>query len=101
MQKVYWFFLAIEKQDNEQKAKWLCEKIIGYCILNNKQDKMNLSVQQVGGSLLVVLHFTLAADTKKGMRPSFSNSGAPDKASALYHYFIEQCRSRGIKAETG
>ncbi|MDR5609739.1 MULTISPECIES: D-aminoacyl-tRNA deacylase [unclassified Arsenophonus] len=94
-------FLAIEKEDNEQKAQRLCEKIIGYRIFNDEQDKMNLSIQQVGGSLLVVSQFTLAADTKKGMRPSFSNSATANKANALYHYFIEQCRLRGIKAETG
>lgn len=94
-------FLAIEKEDNEQKAQRLCEKIIGYRIFNDEQDKMNLSIQQIGGSLLVVSQFTLAADTKKGMRPSFSNSATADKANALYHYFIEQYRLRGIKAETG
>ncbi|RXK33237.1 D-tyrosyl-tRNA(Tyr) deacylase [Arsenophonus endosymbiont of Bemisia tabaci Asia II 3] len=94
-------FLAIEKEDNEQKAQRLCEKIIGYRIFSDEQDKVNLSIQQIGGSLLVVSQFTLAADTKKGMRPSFSNSATADKANALYHYFIEQCRLRGIKAETG
>lgn len=64
--------LGVEKDDDEQKAKRLCEKVLGYRIFSDEQGKMNLNVQQAGGSLLVVSQFTLAADTKKGMRPSFS-----------------------------
>ncbi len=68
--------LGVEKGDDQQKAKRLCEKVIGYRIFSDEQDKMNLNIQQIGGSLLVVSQFTLAADTQKGMRPSFSG-GAP------------------------
>ncbi|OCQ54195.1 D-tyrosyl-tRNA(Tyr) deacylase [Photorhabdus australis subsp. thailandensis] len=93
--------LGVEKEDDQQKAKRLCEKVIGYRIFNDEQDKMNLNVQQVGGSLLVVSQFTLAADTQKGMRPSFSGGASPDKADELYRYFVERCRQSGVKTETG
>lgn len=93
--------LGVEKDDNEQKAKRLCEKVCGYRIFSDEKDKMNLNVQQVGGSLLVVSQFTLAADTQKGMRPGFSNGASPELANALYHYFIEQCQQQGLNTQTG
>ncbi|KAA1195185.1 D-aminoacyl-tRNA deacylase [Photorhabdus heterorhabditis] len=93
--------LGVEKEDDQQKAKRLCEKVIGYRIFSDEQDKMNLNVQQVGGSLLVVSQFTLVADTQKGMRPSFSGGANPDKADELYRYFVERCCQSGVKTETG
>lgn len=64
--------LGVEKDDDQQKAKRLSDKVLGYRIFSDENDKMNLNVQQAGGSVLVVSQFTLAADTQKGMRPSFS-----------------------------
>lgn len=93
--------LGVEKDDDEQKAKRLCEKVLGYRIFSDEQGKMNLNVQQAGGSLLVVSQFTLAADTKKGMRPSFSGGAEPTKADQLYQYVVEQSRTQGITTETG
>lgn len=63
--------LGVEQDDNERKAQRLCERVLGYRIFGDEDDKMNLNVQQAGGSLLVVSQFTLVADTQKGMRPSF------------------------------
>ncbi|GAB1438326.1 D-aminoacyl-tRNA deacylase [Providencia sp.] len=93
--------LGVEKDDDEQKAKRLCEKVLGYRIFSDEQGKMNLNVQQAGGSLLVVSQFTLAADTKKGMRPSFSGGAEPERADNLYQYFVEQSRLQGIETQTG
>ncbi|NBM53345.1 D-tyrosyl-tRNA(Tyr) deacylase [Proteus sp. G2669] len=93
--------LGVEKDDNEQKAKRLCEKVCGYRIFSDENDKMNLNVQQAGGSLLVVSQFTLAAETQKGMRPGFSNGASPELAKNLYHYFIEQCQLQGLETQTG
>lgn len=62
---------------------------------------MNLNVQQAGGSVLVVSQFTLAADTERGMRPGFSKGAAPDKAEALYEYFVERCRQQKMNTQTG
>ena len=62
---------------------------------------MNLNVKQAGGSLLVVSQFTLAADTERGMRPSFSGGAAPQEAEALYEYFVERCKQQGIDVATG
>ncbi|AYH50077.1 MULTISPECIES: D-aminoacyl-tRNA deacylase [Dickeya] len=93
--------LGIEQGDDEQKAARLCEKVIGYRIFSDDNGKMNLNVQQAGGSLLVVSQFTLAADTQKGMRPSFSRGAAPAEADRLYQYFVGQCRERGLTTETG
>ncbi|MGG4609321.1 D-aminoacyl-tRNA deacylase [Providencia sp. Me31A] len=93
--------LGVEKDDDEQKAKRLCEKVLGYRIFSDEQGKMNLNVQQAGGSLLVVSQFTLAADTKKGMRPSFSGGAEPERADNLYQYFVEQSRQHGVETQTG
>ena len=83
--------LGVEKDDDEQKANRLCERVLGYRIFSDAEGKMNLNVQQAGGSVLVVSQFTLAADTERGMRPSFSKGAAPDRAEALYEYFVARC----------
>lgn len=75
--------LGVEQGDDEQKAKRLCERVIGYRIFGDENDKMNLNVQQAGGSLLVVSQFTLAADTQKGMRPGFSRGAEPQEAEQI------------------
>ncbi|AUQ41512.1 D-aminoacyl-tRNA deacylase [Yersinia ruckeri] len=93
--------LGVEQGDNEQKAQRLCDRVLGYRIFSDESDKMNLNVQQVGGSLLVVSQFTLVADTQKGMRPGFSRGAIPEEANRLYQYFVAQCRERGVKTETG
>ena len=93
--------LGVEQGDDEQKAKRLCERVVGYRIFGDENDKMNLNVQQAGGSLLVVSQFTLAADTQKGMRPGFSRGAEPQEAERLYQYFCGECREKGIVTETG
>ncbi|WP_338564388.1 D-aminoacyl-tRNA deacylase [Erwinia sp. E_sp_B04_7] len=93
--------LGVEKGDDQQKAQRLCERVLGYRIFGDENDKMNLNVQQAGGSLLVVSQFTLAADTQKGMRPSFSGGADPDEAERLYDYFVGCCREKEIVTETG
>ncbi|MFL4558050.1 D-aminoacyl-tRNA deacylase [Yersinia kristensenii] len=93
--------LGVEQGDTEQKAQRLCEKVLGYRVFGDENDKMNLNVQQTGGSVLVVSQFTLVADTQKGMRPSFSRGAVPTEAARLYEYFVAQCSERGVKTETG
>lgn len=93
--------LGVEKEDDEQKAQRLCERVLGYRIFSDENGKMNLNVQQVGGSVLVVSQFTLAADTQKGMRPSFSRGAEPQEAERLYHYFSDCCRQQNIPVENG
>ncbi len=93
--------LGVEKEDNPQKANRLCERVLGYRIFSDENGKMNLNVQQAGGSVLVVSQFTLAADTNSGMRPSFSNGAAPALAEELYDYFVERCRELGAETQTG
>ncbi|WP_413495289.1 D-aminoacyl-tRNA deacylase [Morganella psychrotolerans] len=93
--------LGVERDDDEQKAKRLCDKVTGYRIFSDADGKMNLNVAQAGGQLLVVSQFTLAADTQKGMRPGFSGGAEPEKANVLYEYFVAQCRATGMVTETG
>ena len=93
--------LGVEQEDNEQKAQRLSERVLGYRIFSDENGKMNLNGQQAGGSLLVVSQFTLAADTQKGMRPSFSRGAEPQEAERLYHYFSDRCRQQGIAVENG
>lgn len=93
--------LGVEQGDDERKAERLCERVLGYRLFSDDNDKMNLNVSQVGGSVLVVSQFTLVADTQKGMRPSFSRGAEPAEADRLYQYFVEQCRKREMTTETG
>jgi len=92
--------LGVEKEDTKQKASRLCEKVLGYRIFSDDEDKMNLNVRQAGGCVLVVSQFTLAADTQKGMRPSFTKGATPDDAKMLYEYFVNQCQLQ-IDTQTG
>ena len=92
--------LGIEQGDNEQKAIRLSEKVLGYRIFSDNDGKMNLNVQQINGKLLVVSQFTLAADTQKGMRPSFTKGASPDMANELYQFFVKQCQQH-IETQTG
>jgi len=93
--------LGVEKGDTEETARKLANKVLGYRIFGDDNDKMNLNVQQAGGSVLVVSQFTLAADTQKGLRPSFSGGAEPTEAERLYQYFTACCREQGIATETG
>lgn len=93
--------LGVEQGDDDKKAQRLSEKVLGYRVFSDEQGKMNLNVQQVGGSVLVVSQFTLAADTQSGMRPSFSKGAAPAEANRLYEYFSDNCRRQGVNTENG
>lgn len=93
--------LGVEKDDNEQKLKKLADKVLKYRVFSDEHGKMNLNVQQAGGTLLVVSQFTLAADTQSGLRPSFSTAAVPERALELYQQFVEYCRSCGIAVQTG
>lgn len=94
-------FLAIEPLDSEQKAKRLAERVAGYRIFNDENDKMNLNVSQADGDILVVSQFTLAADTSSGMRPSFTTAAKPDFSNHLYQCFVSQLRDKGFEVPTG
>ena len=93
--------LGVEKLDDESTADKLLHKVSNYRIFTDDAGKMNLSLKDIEGELLVVSQFTLAADTKKGMRPSFSSAGTPAQAEALYDYFVAQAKVAGIKVQTG
>lgn len=80
--------LGVEKGDSLQQAKDLCRKILSYRVFPDEQGRMNVNVQDSGGSLLVVPQFTLAADTSSGTRPGFSLAAAPDRANELYREFL-------------
>ena len=92
--------LGVEKEDNQEKADKLAGKVLNYRIFSDENDKMNLNVQQAQGELLIVSQFTLAADTQKGLRPSFSKGAPPALANELYEYFIQKCAGK-LPVSTG
>ena len=93
--------LGIQSQDTERDADYLARKIAGLRMFNDEAGKMNLSVKDIGGSLLVVSQFTLYGDCRKGMRPSFDRAARPEIARKLYEYFVAQARNAGLHVETG
>ncbi|AZG74981.1 D-aminoacyl-tRNA deacylase [Shewanella livingstonensis] len=93
--------LGVEREDNIEKMVKLATKVINYRVFSDENGKMNLNLAQVGGKLLVVSQFTLAADTGKGLRPSFSRAATPAQADSLYLAFVEYCRQQGVVTETG
>lgn len=86
--------IAVEKTDTEVTAKRLLERILGYRIFADADDKMNLNLQEINGGLLLVPQFTLAADTNKGMRPSFSSAAAPAEGERLFGYLLQQAHGQ-------
>ncbi len=93
--------LAVAKPDTTAEADYLAEKVTGLRIFPDEAGKMNRDVIEAGGALLVISQFTLYGDTRKGRRPSFDSAAAPEQARALYEYFVEACRARGVPVQTG
>ncbi len=89
----YLILLGVTEEDTEQEVRMLTEKILKLRIFPDDEGKTNCSLQDVGGSLLVISQFTLCADCRKGTRPSFSHAAKPDEANRLYELFLEQCRA--------
>ena len=93
--------LGVKKDDTEAAADYLIEKVLGLRIFEDAEGKMNLSVQDAGGALLVVSQFTLYGDVRRGRRPSFDDAARPEEAKRLYEYFLEKVRAAGLRCETG
>ena len=93
--------VGIEKGDTKEQAEKLAKKIVGLRIFPDENDKMNRSLTDVAGEMLIVSQFTLCGDCRKGTRPSFDKSAPPDVANELYEYFVTQVQSFGIKTGTG
>lgn len=93
--------LGVARDDFQEDADYLAEKIINLRVFNDDQGKMNLSLLETNGAMLVVSQFTLCGDARKGRRPSYIDAAEPEKANALYEHFVERVRARAVKVETG
>lgn len=94
--------LGVMQGDEKPQAEFLAKKVAELRIFNDENDKMNRSVLDIAGEVLVVSNFTLGADCKKGRRPAFTNAASPDKAEQLYEYFVECLRKQPLKSvQTG
>jgi len=93
--------LGVEREDDEAKANKLLHKVQNYRIFSDDAGKMNLSLQDIRGELLVVSQFTLVAETAKGMRPGFSKGATPAEGERLYNYFVNKAQETGLKIQTG
>ena len=100
--KGFLVLLGVTHNDTEEQADYLAKKLCGLRVFTDEKDKMNLSLKDVGGELLIVSQFTLYADCSQGNRPSFINAAKPDQAEKLYEYFCNQCNQKyNIKVEKG
>ena len=93
--------VAVEKGDTETEATRLAERLLGYRLFSDESGKMNLSVQDIGGGVLLVSQFTLAADTRKGLRPSFTPAADPETGRRLFDFLVGQVRLRHTPVATG
>ncbi|RKZ84898.1 MAG: D-tyrosyl-tRNA(Tyr) deacylase [Gammaproteobacteria bacterium] len=94
-------FVGIERGDTQTQADRLLTRLLAYRVFADNDDKMNLSLQDINGGLLLVPQFTLAADTHKGMRPSFSSAASPQQGQNLFEYFCSQAKQQHNIVETG
>jgi D-tyrosyl-tRNA(Tyr) deacylase len=93
--------LGVARSDTEADASYLAEKIVGLRIFEDERGKMNRSVQDMRGAILVVSQFTLYADVRRGQRPSFDAAAPPEKARGMYEFFVEQLRKSGLRCAMG
>ena len=93
--------VGVGQGDSEKQAHWLADKIAGLRIFEDDAGKMNLSVEEVAGSALVVSQFTLYGDCRKGRRPSFTGAAPPEEADRLYQVFVNRLKERGLPVSTG
>lgn len=93
--------LGVAEGDTEKDLHYIVDKVCGLRVFEDAEGKMNLSVQDIGGSLLAVSQFTLCGDCRKGKRPSFDKAAKPDVANAFYEQFVAQCRAKGLPVATG
>lgn len=94
-------FVGVEKTDNQDCVIRLVNKVLSYRVFADEEDKMNLSVQDIKGGLLLVPQFTLAADTQKGCRPSFSSAAVPAQGEKIFDEFVKQAKYKHEKIQTG
>ena len=99
--KGFLIFLGVYEEDTEEKIEKLTKKIVNLRIFNDENDKMNLSIKEVKGEILLISQFTLCADTRKGNRPSFVSAKNPKDANVIYGKTIESIRNEGIIVEKG
>ena len=93
--------LGVAQGDTESDADFLADRIAGFRVFNDDQDKMNRSIRDVNGSALVISQFTLAGDWRKGRRPSFTSAAPPEEGERLYEYFCDQLRKLEVPVKTG
>ena len=93
--------VAVEPGDDEARVQRMAERLLGYRVFGDEQGKMNLSLTDTGGELLLVSQFTLAADTNKGMRPSFTSAATPEQGRLWFDRLLAVCRARHSRVETG
>lgn len=97
----YLVLYGVEKNDTKAQADWLANKLSVFRCFSDENDKMNLSIKDVNGEILIVSQFTLCAAVKKGTRPSFDSAMAPDSANEMYEYFVSKVKELGIPIQTG
>ena len=97
----YLVLFGAEKNDTAQQADWLANKICALRCFSDEWGKMNLSIKDIKGEMLIVSQFTLCGDVKKGTRPSFDNAMKPEEAKQMYEYFISKVKEYGISVKTG
>ncbi len=93
--------LGVEKGDGEQDISWLASKVAGLRIFEDENKKLNLSIKEIGGEVLVVSNFTICGDCRKGRRPSFDKAASPEEAQNLYETFCKSLRDLEISVKTG
>ena len=101
IQKGYMVLCGITHTDTENEANYLAKKLCNLRVFEDENGKMNLSIKDINGELLIISQFTLYADCTNGNRPSFTEAAKPEVANELYEYFIEKCKEEGVSVQKG